>query len=710
MLLGVTLSETTGNRPIHRYREELMNERNFALRPEAGPVPYESLIKCQKDAFGKILAALAEAQQSITDAKRQQEPFSQHGMSRIFFVSGEPGSGKSSLYFTLREILRKESSLSELRKKHPEKFGSLEGLAPAAIHWLDLIDLEVTGDEGENLLAAVLVRISRALDRALVIRPGAGSTACCQEAINQLEILANDIGIAWDGNLQARASSLDPDSYSQEVMSAQRARLRINERLCEALNKLSDEGCYGCTSETLFILPVDDFYLKPAVSLELLRLLRMISVPRLFFLIMGEEKNMQALFLDKALADWTAIAGPQVFGALKDRQQEVLSRAREMSARYFRKLLPIGQRAELDAMNWKEALQYTPPAETTSSDVSQLLSSITVCTAPPSEASNLLEFLTTAKTRKSLQLNGNGAGSRGNTSNRIKRLEEGYSALHILEAGPREVMDLWKVLHELPKNKIPCKDKAPAYLEKLLQIVIRTIEEQNFLTEKQQELLRSAFPLNYDAGPVETDKFELKTKDRAFRGTPPETETETLWWRKHPGWRMYVSDNSVEKDKGKRKGNEAFSHLPPRQAGWIILLHDLSISWDWERSITDNLVHKVCKSLKKPIKHNPGPKCPGWLWRPQEEDKNGEKRQTKTWEHFSIPDFQTFRQLDRFLAIWNDGLSNLGSESLSSESLTGLWERASSIAAGPDDCYDREMEKIEEKEPMNKEKEDSLKR
>ena len=491
-----------------------MNDRNFALRPEAGPVPYESLIECQKDAFGKILAALAEAQQPITDAKEQQKPFSQHRMSRIFFVSGEPGSGKSSLYFTLREILKKESSLSEIRKKYPEKFGSLEGLAPAAIRWLELIDLEVAGDEGENLLAAVLVRIFGALE----IQPGTGSTAC-QDARDQLELLANDIGIAWDGNLQARASSLDPDSYSQEVMSAQSARLRINERLCKALDELSDGKCYGCSKETLFVLPVDDFYLKPAVSLELLRLLRMISVPRLFFLIMGEEKNMQALFLEKALADWTAIAGPQVFGALKDRQQEVLSRAREMSARYFRKLLPFGQRAELDVMTLEEALLYEPPVDTASIGISslwKLLSRIDIRKAASSEESKLLDFLTTEGTRKWLKSDANSANSKRSIPNWIKQLEAGYSALQILVAGPREVMDLWKAFHELAKNEESSEDKTPAYLKQIFQIVLRTIEEQNFLTEERQESLRFAFPISYDAGPVETDKFELKTKVGAF--------------------------------------------------------------------------------------------------------------------------------------------------------------------------------------------------
>ena len=663
-----------------------MNERNFALRPEAGPLHYDSLIECQKDAFGKILAALAEAQRSINEAKSQQKPFSPHRMSRIFFVSGEPGSGKSSLYFTLHEILKEESSLSELRKKNPDKFGNLGGLAPAAIRWLDPIDLEVSGDEGENLLAAVLVRISRALE----IQPGGGSTAC-QEAINQLEILANDIGIAWDGNLQARASSLDPDSYSQEVMSAQRARLRINERLRVALDQLSDERCYRCTNETLFVLPVDDFYLKPIVSLELLRLLRMISIPRLFFLIMGEEKNMQALFLDKALADWTAIAGPQVFAALKDRQQEVLSRAREMSARYFRKLLPFGQRADLDAMTWKESLRYKPPAEGTSLDVSKLLSDILISTDPPCEASNLLEFLTTAKTRESLQHDGKGAGPEANTSNRIKRLEEGYSGIHILEAGPREVMDLWKVLHELPKNERPCKDTTPEYLEKFLQIVIRTIEEQNFLTEKQQESLRFAFPITYDAGPVETDKFELKAKAGAFEGKTD--QSDTVFVRRHFGWRIRVTDDGDDYE-----GISAFSLLPPRQTAWIILLHDLCVSWDSRRTITDKLVQKVLNSLHKQMNHEPGLKDSGWAWRLQKEDKDGKKGHTKIWEHFPVPkNIHTFRQLDRLLAVWNDGLINSDPESLNPNCLDELWNRATSIAESTDARYDCRILEIEKK-------------
>ena len=58
----------------------------------------------------------------------------------------------------------------------------------------------------------------------------------------------------------------------------------------------------------------------------------------------------------------------------------------------------------------------------------------------------------------------------------------------------------------------------------------------------------------------------------------------------------------------------------------------------------------------------------------------------------------TFRQLDRFLAIWNDGLSNPDKVPLTRADLDKLWAYARSIAEGPDVCYEREMLKIEKKE------------
>ncbi len=432
-----------------------MSDSHFALRPEAGPVPFDQLNRSQRDAMKAIVGALREAAEQAGKLDQSSRCNDDAGWvdedraSRLFFVSGQPGSGKSSLYLTLRAILGKEQRHETLRPKYESKVPHLRSLE-GQTRWLETIDLEVAGEEGENLLAAVLVRIFDTIDDSA----GMPSTEC-RKAMEQLEELANDIGIAWDGNLKARAGSLDPDTYSQEVIRAQRTRLGINRRLRRAIDTLLKKNCYAFNTEQLFVLPIDDFYLKPAASLELLRLLRMISVPRLFFLIMGDIKTMEALFFEKALADWTRVAGPQVFASLDDpKKQEVLSRVREMKARYLRKLLPVGQRATILWMFWHEALRYKPVvAERSSSNPDELwslLSKVCICWKVDTEVAaispNLLNFMVAprydprpAKAGDTGSAESDGPVSKSeketeDSAKRLKPFREAYSALLVLAA------------------------------------------------------------------------------------------------------------------------------------------------------------------------------------------------------------------------------------------------------------------------------------
>lgn len=272
----------------------MANNSDYSLRPEAGPIPYLNHQRRAKEALKLIMRALTAAAEAAQKSKADELDFTERA-SRIFFVSGEPGSGKSTLYLTLRGMLSSKDQ-DTYSDGYPDK-ESL-GKLKAAVRLLDPLDLEVAGHEGENLLAAVLVRLFGALDESSTVL-----SKDCEDAIKELEDLATDIGIAWEGNLQARAGALDPETYSGEVMRTQRARLGVNKRLKEALDKLAINGCCGCTQKTLFVLPVDDFYLKPDASLQLLRLLRMISIPRLFFLVMGDITTVEALFIEKSLAD-----------------------------------------------------------------------------------------------------------------------------------------------------------------------------------------------------------------------------------------------------------------------------------------------------------------------------------------------------------------------------------------------------------------------
>jgi hypothetical protein len=667
----------------------------YFLRPEAGPVPYNKLQKraqaALKDVIGFLSASVTSVQVSSDNTASDT-----NRASRIFFVSGEPGSGKSTLYLTLKEMLRDKDSKGKYSKDYD---GVDLSILKPAVRWLDTLDLEVAGDEGENLLAAVLVRL---IDELTHRDTGSNTfhSKPCEEAIKDLEELATDIGIAWEGNLQARAGELDPDTYSEEVMRTQRARLRINERLKKALDDLAKNGCYGCNNQTLFVLPVDDFYLKPHASLQLLRLLRMISIPRLFFLVMGDITTVEALFVEKSLADWTAVAGPEIFATLQQRQDEALGRARELRARYLRKLLPPGQRVVIEAMDWHEALRFKPErlnGKETDVDMPKVdaetlrvgylrnlfeKENIDSKTDTP----NLLTFLISPplgnETREEIE------GENDPKRKNIRRAREAYTALQILDATSREIMDLWFALYDLKKPK-----DAPPLLSCVLDFVQLVIEEQNFLNEKQQGVLLGILPTrHYTEQEIYLDMTRLRLqpeqntwgkigKDQSQ--SESNQPTKELWVRKHRSWKL-----GVNTDEGESNEDEGlFAKLPPRQTAWIILMHDLAWKWNPER-VTGNLVEKLYKDLGKRVwskpkaglllkrdentevsrlrlKHlakllekgdddsaqelelNPSDDFRGWaVWRSGEE----------TYKHFKLPEFETFRDVDRFLFIWSSGL------------------------------------------------------
>lgn len=651
-----------------------MTDSRYALRPEAGPVQLDSLNRSQREALKAIVAALTQA---VEDAARSSgsspsadvdHAVEADRVSRLFFVSGQPGSGKSSLYVTLRALLGNDHRYDDIREQYRKEFPDISSSSlKGKTRWLEPLDLEVAVDDGENLLAAVLVRISEAIDHSSL-----SASNACRDALEQLEELANDIGIAWDGNLKARAGHLDPDSYSQETMRAQRTRLKTNSRLRSALDTLLKNECYALSGEQLFVLPIDDFYLKPKASLELLRLLRMISVPRLFFLIMGDIKTVEALFLEKALFDWTAVAGSQVFATRPRRaKQEVLARVREMKARYLRKLIPEGQRAIINWTEWDEALAFKPPAEKDSDNVPQLcqlLSGVRISwrDEPDGCDHNLLDYLVSPslksadchEARRDCRLS-----SRGKQRLKEQRESlEAYSGLQVLDATPREVLDLWMQLQQRWPNCEDVDKRDPEYLRMVVECAVSAVEEQDFLTEEDQEILRFAFPTSTrDDLQFDTARLRLQQKFSPWRTSIAGdvlVRPHLLDWRLGPNPQEAKWQNG---ENGPSDENERW-HLPPRLAAWVILLHDLAWQWNYD-SVLENLVRRLLREIRDSsigisAARDLDKARSGWAWH---EDRGH-------WVHFPLPEVDTFRELDRFLAVWSRELPEELVESVKSES------------------------------------------
>lgn len=669
------------------------------LRPEAGPVPYWKHHKRAQKALDRIIGALSAAARSA-QMPSANSSIDTNRASRIFFVSGEPGSGKSTLYLTLRAMLEEKDR--EYSEGYQESLGNLK----ESVRWLDTLDLEVAGDEGENLLAAVLVRLIEVL-----LQPDSDSNTVisksCEDAIKNLEELATDIGIAWEGNLRARAGELDPDTYSVEVMRTQRARLGVNERLRKALDELAKNQCYDCDFKTLFVLPVDDFYLKPDASLQLLRLLRMISIPRLFFLVMGDVKTVEALFTEKSLADWTAVAGARTFTAVPSRLNEAQARARELRARYLRKLLPPKQRAEIEAMEWDEALRFKPehlggkePRATVRTLGRLLKKSLD---SPPEGTKakgnprkiTLLEFLVSPYEDESIPDTESitaektppkkDAGDRLSQEEqeklkklkKLKKPREAYTALQILDAPPREIMDLWFALHEMDTSRTQeeSEDIAPALISLIEDLVRLVIDEQSFLSQQAQGVLEAVFPTrHYSTRDIQfnTDCLSLDLDSSGWILHSDENQPDRrLWVRKHRAWKLTVNSGSGKGDRRnegaglgdlKTEDDEPYTRLvPPRPTAWIVLLHDLALTWKPE-SVTVNLIERLHQDVNE---YDPKTESPSKTEPPKERQTLNKSVDLPLWavwfngathKHFRMPKFKTFRELDRFLYVWSKGI------------------------------------------------------
>ncbi|HYO91889.1 MAG TPA: hypothetical protein VEQ40_09640, partial [Pyrinomonadaceae bacterium] len=82
------------------------SDAKYSLRQEARPIPYWKHHKRAKAALDFIIRGLEAAVNSVEAGKDDKKhSVDTNRASRIIFVSGEPGSGKSSLYLTLKETL-----------------------------------------------------------------------------------------------------------------------------------------------------------------------------------------------------------------------------------------------------------------------------------------------------------------------------------------------------------------------------------------------------------------------------------------------------------------------------------------------------------------------------------------------------------------------------------------------------------------------------
>jgi hypothetical protein len=563
------------------------------LRREAQPLHWSQLDITQQGAFTEIVQLLHDAVR-LLDMKAPEPKDMSGRTSRVALISGDRGTGKTSLMCSLKAATREQTWWDQDRCAHHPTVAALEVLRPRLI-WLEPLDMEMLPGP-VNLLAAILARIERALEaetsptgRMPDARFGLFDfSEDAEDALQKFRRLQRDIAIAWVGTTD-RLQDIDPDTYASHVLDAEQARLGVCERIREVLDSLARFRFSNTTTHNaLFVLPVDDFDLNPGRCLELLRLLRLASVPRLFSIVLG----------DRNVAEWTLklkLSGE--YAALVDRDHtgkftsvadgEVASVAGVAAFNIVRKLLPPSQCVTLRHMTVPEAIQY-PRHDNDALTIGSLLQRFAIRSQPVGTPRLGLLERGIDKLQTLADLLGAHNQPVGTSPRPISNSSSHYFGSNLLAAPPRHVADLWFDLSREVERAVDTASFDPASTQRASPVQVSAYTTRECILELLAVLVQEDANLSPDGRKCLLDAFERQPDgrlrfqtDRILVGAPLKSGIEirlSPWtriklghiapWRFEPWSAQRVQPQNDEPRQRARL-------LSDRTTAAVMLVHDL---------------------------------------------------------------------------------------------------------------------------------------
>lgn len=443
------------------------------LRPEADKLAHTSLSETQCEALTQLIELLMSALDSSSKKSTNK-------VSRLAFLDGEKGAGKSSLLMTIEDWVKSGKadykktankpayeSLQKTCEQLTQKLNRKNSEDPRnTIHWLSPLILDPM-PPGANLLGAILARIAIKLRKL---------THQNLNYIGRLDASAEGKGLARfedfqatairmiEGNLVEHSSRMDPDNFAVHVRELESEKVSLADDLNAVINQ-----CLGPENQSILVLVIDDLDLRPSKAVEVLKLANMLSIPRLFFIFVGSIREMdQVLYYD-------------VQGEFRDllhdsnsetETEEIEAVANEISSSLIRKLVPQAQQISIKDMSVPESLKYSWASEKETSVKKRSLGDVLKHNLPVHNYYSGAGITTGALENVWKKLTGNTEGSSAKVSdeerltviNLQSLIIPGYSAVksqdhepiydgsRILESTPRRVSDVAYSLKNNPDN------------------------------------------------------------------------------------------------------------------------------------------------------------------------------------------------------------------------------------------------------------------
>jgi hypothetical protein len=506
-----------------------MTTATATLRYEANSIPSQYLSNSQKRAFEQIVELLAEA---VSDVKERNQSEAQTHFpvidadrkSRTVMISGDRGTGKTSLMLTLQQAITK--SISD---DNPiDRFGDRTKKDLLKIRnrvvWLEPLDMEHSS-KSTNLFVSILARIDDAISNGLQssesekdhnypygisVNPIPGR----DDILMDLRRLQVDASIAWEGNLIARSPNLDSDAYATEVQRAERARMKMNSRFRKLLDDIATKIPWGQSIKNpIFVLAVDDFDLNPGRCLDILKLIRSLNVPRLFTIVLGDEEVAEEVFRLDLQGDMSRIANVSI-DARDALSSSFIKRIKHISPQAVRKLVPPHQRLKLKYNTIEESLETKP--STSEKSVKEILEQFELYTELPRKLDrkekaskdalqySLYDFLVDSVPEYMLAKDSSSIGQNTAITRRYR-----YKGARILETSLRETIDLW---FSIRKANLASEegDSAEQALEKKMLLITE-------IRDSTRKALYDDPLLDLESAERFIDEFESDLDEEVFR-------------------------------------------------------------------------------------------------------------------------------------------------------------------------------------------------
>lgn len=338
-------------------------------RQEGIPLTWKQLTLKQRLAVKDVAELLLDALNSVDENNRSDDNLDTNRRSQIAFIDGDRGMGKSSVLLTINKLIQgkdtdcKNIAVDTDQYGQPVDYNTVEQLRNNRNRfvWLETLDME-TLPRHSNVLAAILARLNAefSLHRG---KNGSRMTSVFDEpnsfekTITELNNLQSTAVQAWAGVHPQRAVRIGHSSYTAEVRESELAGLKLNSRLTKTLESLSElkSRMSSFVKNPIFIIPVDDFDLAPPRCLELLRTIRMVTTPRLFFLVAGNTRIAEDVLRLQSEGELAALAGEHM---TRIEASIIRERSIEIASNNLRKLIPPQQRARLTVVPVDEALNF----------------------------------------------------------------------------------------------------------------------------------------------------------------------------------------------------------------------------------------------------------------------------------------------------------------------------------------------------------------